>query len=124
MGMVAAIVLGTLLPAEGRRHIGAHRGIGDLLLVRSIDAKAVVRFGTGPLEIISVGDRLGRNEAEVREIAPGRVVLEETFTGQDGRPNRALIVLQDGEKAGKRYVRRREETRPLAVRPGMVERER
>jgi hypothetical protein len=91
-----------------------------LTLVQSTDGRAVVRFGSGPLEVVTVADRLGKNKAEVKEISAGRMVLDETFTGQDGHPNRAQIVIKDGETGGKRYLLRNDEPPVRAVRPQIV----
>ena len=103
------------------RHVGEREDLKQLALVKAGASKAVVRFGAGALEIISVGDRLGRGKAEVKEISAGRLVVEETFTGRDGGTNTAQIILNDGETGGKRYLRRLDEpppppaTRPLIV---------
>jgi hypothetical protein len=91
-------------------------------LLNSTGDKAVVRFGAkAKLYVISVGDRLGKNKATVREIAGGRLVLEETFAGSDGLPNRAEIILKKGETGGTRYLLRPEDPpparRPLVVQP-------
>lgn len=83
-----------------------------MVLVRSNEGKAVVRFGEGPLEMITVGDRLGHNRAEVKEIIPGRMILDEIFTGKDGNPNRAEIILKDGERGGTRILLRSDDVLP------------
>jgi hypothetical protein len=92
----------------------------DLMLVKAAGGKGVVRFGTKPLQVVSVGDRLGRTRAEVKEIANDRLVLEEIFRDANGEANRAVIVLKDGERGGKRYVARSTERAPDAVRPNVV----
>ncbi len=102
------------------REIGADEDLSQLTLVRSAQGKAVVRFGTGPLVMVSVGDRLGRHQAEVKEIEAGRLVLEESFTGGDGNPNVALIILKDGEKGGKRYLLHPEGRPPPTTHPKVI----
>ncbi|HET6370570.1 MAG TPA: hypothetical protein VFG95_05195 [Nitrospiria bacterium] len=117
--LIVAIYGGRSVDAK---EVGADRELSELVLVKSIDGKAVVRFGAGPMEVVSVGDRLGTNKAEVKEIGAGRLVLEEVFTGKDGRPNRAEVILKDGEKGGERFLARPEEepmpsTRSLMIVP-------
>jgi hypothetical protein len=89
--------LPALAQTKDPRTVGSEKNLSDLVLVRSTGGSAVVRFGNDPLEVVKVGDRLGRNRAEVIEIERKRLVLEERFTGRDGAPNRAQIVLRDGE---------------------------
>ena len=103
-----------------REPIAPTEDLKTLTLVKTGDGKAVVRFGKSPLRLISAGDRLGLHRAEVLEIAAGRVVLEESFTGADGQPNRAQIIVKDGETGGKRFLMRPEEPRPAAIRPETV----
>jgi len=92
----------------------------SLTLVRSGDGKAVIRFGKGPLRLITVGDRLGQHQAHVLEIAAGRLVVDDTFVGADGRPNRAQIILKDGDVGGKRFLARLEEPTPTGLQPRIV----
>ena len=95
--------------------------IPDITLVRSTSDGAVIRVATGSLQTVHVGDRVGRTAAVVKQITRGRMILEETFTGVDGKPNVAEIIFKDGEKGGTRYLRRPDEKRPLAVRPVIVD---
>ena len=97
-------------------------GLSQLTVLNIAGEKAVVRFGPkGKLEVIAVGDRLGKNKAEVKEIAADHLVLEETFVGQNGRPNQARVVVKKGETGGTRYLLRPEDPpparRPLVVQP-------
>lgn len=101
------------------RDIGPDQELSDMSLVRSSEGSAVVKFGAGPLEMIAVGDRLGKNRAEVREITPGRVVIEEFFTGKNG-PNRAEVFFRDGEKGGTRLFQHSEEETPVLMRPMVI----
>ena len=98
---------------------------GDLTqmtLMNASDKQAVVRFGgRGPLYLIAVGDRIGKSKATVKEIALNRIVLDEAFTGADGRPNRATIVLKKGETGGTRSLRRLDGAPPTGRRPVIVE---
>lgn len=113
------VLLGWVSPVLGAE-LSPESDLSELTLVRSGGDKAVVKFGAGPLIMISVGDRIGRNGAEVKEIAAGRVVLEEVFTGKDGRPNRAQIILKEGERGGTRYLLRPDETPPPGTRPVII----
>ena len=99
------------------RVVGPDKNLSDLILVRSASGRAVVRFGLGALETIRVGDRLGRNRAEAVEIDAKRLILDERFVGRDGAPNKARIVLRDGERGGTRYLEHLDETTPPATRP-------
>jgi hypothetical protein len=104
-------------PASTIREVGRDQELRDLLLVRTTSRRAVVRFGDGALEVVSVGDRLGRNRAEVVEIETKRLVLDERFTGRDGAPNRAQIVLSDGERGGTRYLEHSDDPPATSRRP-------
>jgi hypothetical protein len=99
------------------RHIGRDAELNDLRLVKSTEGKAIVRIAAGPLEMLAVGDRIGRHGAQVKEIAPGRLVLKEVRADADGEMTTALIVLRDGEQGGKRFLDRLDEQPPAAVRP-------
>jgi hypothetical protein len=105
-------------------HVAADAAVSDITLVRASDTTAVIRSGAGVLDTVKVADLIGATKAVVREIATGRLVLEEVFTGKDGKPNRASIVIKEGERGGTRYLQRGDEpltgTRPLIapVTPG------
>src|SRR5262245_51614968 len=107
-----AFVVGTMPPAPPRAPIGVDEDLAELTVVRLAFAQAVVRFDNKELLIVRVGDRLGRNHAEIVEIAAGRLVLDETFVGGDGKPNRARITVKEGEKGGTRVLVRLEEQAP------------
>jgi hypothetical protein len=107
-------------PAGGTREkktLGEHERLDDLTLIRIGKRHAAVRFGRGPLLLVSVGDRLGRNGAEVKEIDGTRLILEERSTAADGTANLARVVLREGERGGTRYLDRPDEPAPVAVRP-------
>jgi hypothetical protein len=89
---------------------------GQLLLVKCTEQQGVVRIGPR-LELVRVGDRLGTTQAVVKELAVGRMVLEETFLGEDGGWNRALIVLTEGARGGTRFLQRSEEPRLVGITP-------
>jgi hypothetical protein len=95
-----------------------------LTLVGSRDGEAVVRFtgaGAPPdLVVLTVGDRVGRTAATVREIAADRLVLDEVTRGEDGRPRRTQIVYREGHAGGRRYMRDPGEDAPPAVRPEVI----
>jgi hypothetical protein len=93
----------------------------NLTLVKSDAGKAVVRFGTGALQLLSVGDRVGRTAAVVRSVEPGRLVLDEIATGADGRPQASQIVWRDGETGGTRFRRQSDQRAPAGVRPRAVD---
>ena len=109
-------------PSVGPRHVVAEKTVGETTLIRTSNGIAVIRVTKGPMERVRVGDLIGLSRAVVREIAPGRLVLEETFTAKDGGPNLALIVIKEGERGGTRYLQRADEphftgTRPVQVTP-------
>ena len=114
------VVVGTMPAPAPRAPLGVTENLPDLTLLKVSNGNAIVRFGAKELLIVRVGDRLGRNQAEIRDVAPGRIVIEETFTGADGRPNRALVTLKEGEKGGTRVLLRNEEEPPAATRQRVV----
>ena len=91
--------------AEARR-VGENEELATLTLVRSSRGLAVIRFESGPQQTVSPGDLLGRTAAVVKEITQGRMVLEEYFVGRDDRPNKARVVITDGQTGGTRYLAR------------------
>lgn len=102
------------------RDVVASAAVETVTLIKAGDGLAVIRAAAGPLEKVKVGDRLGTTRARVTEIGAGRIVLEETFTAADGRPNRALIVIKEGERGGTRYLQRPDEPRIVGVKPAVV----
>jgi len=114
------ITVGAMPPPPPRVPVGITEDLADLTLVKVSGAHAIVRFGQKEMLVVRVGDRLGRNTAELVEIAPGRVVLDETFTGTDGRPNRARVTLTEGQKGGTRMLVRPEEEPPATSRQRIV----
>ena len=102
------------------RVIEADAEVSQLQLVKSVAGTCIARVPGHSLVSISVGDRIGRTRAVVKEIVRGRVVLEETFIDANGSPNLAVIIIKDGEKGGTRYLRRAEEKRPIATHPGSM----
>lgn len=111
----------------GRRHVAAKHSVGDTTLVKATADVAVIRGAAGALEKIKTGDFVGTTKAVVKEIAPGRLVLEESFIDKDGKPNRALIIIKEGERGGTRYLQRADEpaitgTKPLSVMPAVPDR--
>jgi len=99
------------------RHVAAQTAVGETTLVKASDGIAVIRVAARELEKVRTGDLVGTSKAVVMEIAAGRLVLEETYTGADGRPNKALIIFKDGESGGTRYLPRPEEPRPIGSKP-------
>ena len=85
-----------------------------ITLIKAVEGAAVVRVN-GALTKLRAGDRLESPKALVREVARGRLVLEETFTGADGKPNRALVVIREGETGGTRYLQRPDTPKPPAT---------
>jgi hypothetical protein len=108
-------------PRVSRAVIAPDEDVKLLTLVRSSDAKAVVRFGDGILHLLALGDRIGRTKATVTGITPGRLVLDEVTEGADGKPLRAQIVVRDGETGGKRYLGHPDIDAPLGTRPQIVD---
>jgi hypothetical protein len=88
------------------RQVGPGEDLKTLALVKAVDGRAVVRFGPGTLEVVRVGDRLGRNRAEIVLVGAGVLVLDERSTDARGRVDRAEVVIRDGETGGQRYTRR------------------
>ena len=118
---VASVLVGRREKALAPNAYGPEEDLAKLTLLNSTGSNAVVRFGAKPLQVISVGDRLGKNQAEVKAIEADRLLLEETFIGPDGKPNRAQIVLKKGETGGTRYLVRPETDAPPARRPVVVQ---
>lgn len=104
------------------RVIEADAEVSQLQVVKSVAGTCIARVPGHSLVSISVGDRIGRTHALVKEIVRGRVVLEETFIDGNGSPNFAEIIIRDGETGGTRYMRHPEEKRPIGVRPVAVDR--
>jgi len=128
--MLRVLVLSSVLLA-GAAHAAAQEtvkpviagteNLSGLTLVKSTDDQAVVRFGQSALQVLAVGDRVGKTQATVTAIAPGRLVLEEVTTGADGKPLRAQIVVRDGQTGGKRFLRHPDLNAPLAQRPEVMD---
>jgi hypothetical protein len=102
---------------ETARAVASTVALGDILVIKADDDVAVVRAASAPLDKVRVGDRLGNSGAVVKEISAGRVVLDESFTGKDGKPNRALIVIKEGERGGTRYLQRADEPGVVGTKP-------
>jgi hypothetical protein len=118
-------IAATLLGAGGAyaaTDVAPDGDLAQMTLMNASEKQAVVRFGDrGPLYVIAVGDRIGKRKATVKEVALNRIVLDEAFTGADGRPNRATIVLKKGETGGTRLLQRLETEAPAGRRPLIVE---
>jgi hypothetical protein len=112
LAVVATIALSVLSPSAD---------LDTLTLVMSGADRAVVLFGPSGagsgLVVVQQGDRIGRTAAVVREVAPGRLVLDEITHGKDGRPQRVQIVFRDGHTGGERYMRDPGMDAPIGVRP-------
>src|SRR5688500_13542294 len=88
LALCAAPARGQSGPATSApRHLAAEHPVTSIVLVKAADDGAVVRAAARSLETVRVGDLVGRTKAVVKEVSPGRVVLEENFTGKDGKPN-------------------------------------
>ena len=103
-----------------RRTVAPTGELATLTLVRSSATEAVVRFGSSAVELVAVGDVLGKSAATVTEIAAGRLVLEEVTKSADGTPLRTRIVLKEGETGGRRYQRQPGVTPTPGVRPDVL----
>lgn len=88
------------------RHLLEDAPIERILMVKGSDGAAIVRVEAGQLHTVRVNDRLGSTRAVVTEVSGGRMVLDESFRGGDGRPNRALIIMEQGRRGGTRYLQR------------------
>src|SRR5262249_8988070 len=87
----AALPVGKARQVVTREGVGLDEVLSSLTFLNSGGGTAVIRFGKKPFELVSVGDKLGKNKAEVKAIEAGRLVLEENFIGPDGKPNKAEI---------------------------------
>jgi hypothetical protein len=123
LALCAAPARGQTPSAAGApRHVATDAAVSSIVLVKASDAVAVVRVGAGALEKLRAGDLVAKTKAVVKEISSQRLVLEETFVEKNGKPNRALIVIKEGERGGTRYLQRADEppltgTKPLIVMP-------
>ena len=104
MGLV--VWAATAVAQDAPRHVYAEALTSAVSLTKATDGIAVVRVGAGALEMVKPGDLIGTTKAVVKEITAGRLVLEETFVEKDGKPNRARIVIREGERGGTRYLQR------------------
>ena len=119
---IAATLLGAGGAYAAAADVAPDGDLAQMTLMNASEKQAVVRFnGRGPLYVIAVGDRIGRSKATVKEVALNRVVLDEAFTGADGRPNRASIVLKKGETGGTRLLQRLDTGAPAGRRPLIVD---
>jgi hypothetical protein len=99
------------------RVVATGAAVSALVLVKASDGAAIIRTAGTQVEKITVGDLIGMTRAVVKEITPRRLVLEETFTGKDGKPNRALIIMAEGKSGGTRYLQRADEAPAIDVKP-------
>ena len=97
-----ALVIGSMPPATPRTPIGLDEDLANLILLKVSGATAIVRFGSKQFVMVKARDFLGRNKAEIIEIAPGRIVLDETVVNADGTSERFSVTLKEGEKGGTR----------------------
>jgi hypothetical protein len=126
--LAGAVLLGAPVPQDPPpaqvETIAPAADLDALTLVMSGTGHAVVRFGSSEagagLLIVKPGDRIGRTAATVREIDPGRLVLDELTRDKEGRPHRAQIVLREGEPGGRRYMRDPGLDAPTGVRPDVL----
>lgn len=119
--LLAAVHPAAMQPrAPSTNHAAAGVAISDITLVKASDTTAVIRSRAGALETVKVADLVGATRAVVKEITPGRLVLDDAFTGTDGKSNRAVIVIKEGERGGTRYLQRPDEPPISATKPLMV----
>lgn len=81
------------------------------------DAKAVIKTADGKLQVIKPGDLIGET-VTVKEIATGRIVLEENT----GKGVETIIVRMVNDKAKIERLSRTPERRPLLMAPVNSER--
>jgi hypothetical protein len=115
--MVATAQSPKELSASPTHPVAATTDVAMITLIKASDGMAVIRSGDGRLEKIRPSDRIGTSRALVKEVSGGRLTLEETFTGKDGKPNRALIVIKEGERGGTRYLQRADEPGVVGTKP-------
>lgn len=82
------------------------------------DAKAVIKAADGKLQVIKQGDVIGEN-VTVKEIAPGRIVLEEKT---DQGAETVIVRMENNNRSRIERLRKQPETRPLLVAPVKGER--
>jgi hypothetical protein len=88
----------------------------QFIKIAAKDEKAVVKMPDGKLQVIKPGDVIGEN-VTVKEIASGRIVLEEK-TGNG--PDTVIVRLVNG-KAKVERLRKQAGERPILVMPGKAE---
>jgi len=91
--------------------------LATLTLVRATGGRAVARFGRGSLIVLTIGDRLGKQRAEVTAIDAGRLVLTERPSGSRPETAPARIVIKVGETGGTRFESHALDGAPLLVKP-------
>ena len=101
-------------------HAAATTAVSEITLIKASDGVAVIRARDGALDKIKVGVLVGTTKAVVKEISAARLVLDETFTDKDGKSNRALIVMKEGERGGTRYLQHNDEPGFMGTRPRPV----
>ena len=85
----------------------------QFIKISSQDSKAVIKGPDGKLAVIKPGDAIG-DRVTVKEIAPGRIVLEEKT---DKGPETVIVLFENGKTRIER-LRKRADSRPLMVAPG------
>lgn len=84
----------------------------QFIKIASQDQKAVIKTADGKLQVIKPGDLIGET-VTVKEIAPGRIVLEE----KTDRGVETIIVRMVNDKARIERLSRTPESKPVLVAP-------
>ncbi len=94
--------------------------LNDLTVIKTIKGKAVIRFSTGKMQTVSVGDMLGETRAKVTEIFQGGMVLMEYAQDKKKLAPVARIMIKDGETGGSRHVLGPLPAPPVSSKPVVV----
>jgi hypothetical protein len=117
--MVVPLRIGKLAAKPRDVHVGTDQELANLMLLNSNGSVAVIRFEGQPLAVVQLGDKLGRTGAVLMEVRAGAIVLEETVRKGSGS-ERVRILLQRGEKGGKRIELSPAEEDGTVRKPGTV----
>lgn len=112
----ASILVGSTLFVAGNAVAGSLDKV-QFIKIAPKDEKAVIKGADGTLRVIKPGDLIGES-VTVKEIATGRIVLEE----QTDKGPETIIVRMANDKARIERLSRTPESRPLLMAPAKGER--
>jgi len=88
----------------------------QFLKIAPKDARAVIKGADGKLKVIKVGDVIA-DGASVKEIAPGRIVLEEKV----GEENETVLVTIANDRTKIQRMRKKPDDKPMTVAPAKTD---